>query len=468
MRILIHGLNFAPELVGVGKYTGEMAQWLADRGHEVRAVTAPPFNPQWKVADGFSAWRYAREEHAGQCAEVKRKVRLPQPEAESVAAGPALSEIASTKSAMGRNSSSNFREFVTESLQTLKAARGRLQVFRCPLYIPHQPSAAKRIVHLASFALASFPVMLRQAAWRPDVVLVLEPTLFCLPAALLTSKLCGAKAWLHVQDFEADAGFELGLVRSPTLRRAVEGIEKKLLRTFGRVSTISEKMLARLEQKGVPASACRFFPNWVDTNTIFPLAHPSPLRAEWNLARGELVALYSGTMGHKQGLELLAEAAERLASRPNLRFVFCGEGPGKPALLDRTAGLPNVHWLPLQPLDRLNDLLNLADIHLLPQKADAADLVMPSKLTGMFASGRPVVATARPETQLARAVEGRGIVVDPGDASAFADAIDQLAGDSPRRLQLGQNARDYALSELEKELVLSRFEQELCSFIAAR
>jgi colanic acid biosynthesis glycosyl transferase WcaI len=102
------------------------------------------------------------------------------------------------------------------------------------------------------------------------------------------------------------------------------------------------------------------------------------------------------------------------------------------------------------------------------QKADAADLVMPSKLTGMFASGRPVVATARPETQLARAVEGRGIVVDPGDASAFADAIDQLAGDSPRRLQLGQNARDYALSELEKELVLSRFEQELCSFIAAR
>src|SRR5580693_5488272 len=57
LRILIHGLNFAPELVGVGKYTDEMAQWLADRGHEVRVVTAPPFNPQWKVTDGFSSWR---------------------------------------------------------------------------------------------------------------------------------------------------------------------------------------------------------------------------------------------------------------------------------------------------------------------------------------------------------------------------------------------------------------------------
>jgi colanic acid biosynthesis glycosyl transferase WcaI len=425
VRILIHGLNFAPELVGVGKYTGEMAEWLAARGHQVRAVTAPPFNPEWRVAPGFSPWRYSRED----C------VRPGQP---------------------------------GEELPEKFSATGGLTVLRCPLWVPLQPAAAKRILHLASFAVASFLVMLRQISWRPDVVLVVEPTLFCLPAALLTGRFCGAKTWLHVQDFEADAGFELGLLKSAVLRSAIQWIEKKSMPAFDRVSTISEKMLAKLAGKGVARAACRLFPNWVDTDTIFPLPQPSPLRAELGISAGEIVALYSGTMARKQGLEVLAEAACRLAGREGLRFVFCGEGAGKLALRNLTVGLANVNvqWIPLQPFARLNDLLNLADIHLLPQKADAADLVMPSKLTGMLASGRPVVATARPGTQLAQVVEGRGIVVEPEDASAFAGAIEKLAVDRGLRERLGRDARDYAISELKKESILSRLEQELLGFAA--
>ena len=424
MRILIHGLNFAPELVGVGKYTGEMADWLAARGHQVRAVTATPFNPEWKVAPGFSPWRYSREDW----------VRPGQPGDES---------------------------------QDRSAASGRLTVLRCPLWVPMRPAAAKRILHLASFAVASFLVMLRQISWQPDVVLVVEPTLFCLPAALLTGRFCGARTWLHVQDFEADASFELGLLNSVLLRSAVQWAEKKSMCAFDRVSTISEKMLAQLAGKGVAGTACRLFPNWVDTDAIFPLPQPSPLRAELGISAGEIVALYAGTMARKQGLEVLAEAACRLAGHEALRFVFCGEGPGKPALGDLTGGLANVMWIPLQPLAQLNDLLNLADIHLLPQRADAADLVMPSKLTGMLASGRPVVATARPGTQLAQVVKGRGIVVEPGDASAFAGALKELAEDHALREQWGRNAREYAISELKKESILSRLEQELLVFAAA-
>jgi colanic acid biosynthesis glycosyl transferase WcaI len=423
MRILIHGLNFAPELVGVGKYTGEMAQWLAARGHQVRAVTAPPFNPEWKVGPGFSPWRYSREDPVH---------RTP--------AGEGLREL---------------------------AAAGGLTVLRCPLWVPLRPAAAKRILHLASFAVASFLVMLRQIPWKPDVVLVVEPTLFCLPAAWITGRFCGAKTWLHVQDFEADAGFELGLLKSAVLRPTVAWVEKKSMSAFDRVSTISEKMLAKLVGKGVARSACRLFPNWVDTDAIFPLPRPSPLRAELGISATEIVALYAGTMARKQGLEVLAEAAGRLAGQKDLRFVFCGEGPGKLALADLTSRLANVQWVPMQPLARLNHLLNLADIHLLPQRADAADLVMPSKLTGMLASGRPVVATARPDTQLARAVEGRGIVVEPGDASAFVGAIEQLAGNSGLRERLGSNAREYAVFALKKESILSRLEQELLVFAVA-
>jgi putative colanic acid biosynthesis glycosyltransferase WcaI len=424
VRILIHGLNFAPELVGVGKYTGEMAEWLAARGHEVRAVTAPPFNPEWKVARGFSSSRYSRE-----CCLPRR-----QPVAE-------------------------LRE---------SAALGSLTVLRCPLWIPLQPSTAKRILHLASFALTSFLVMMRQVFWRPEVVLVVEPTLFCLPAALIAGQFCQARTWLHVQDFEADAGFELGMLKSLALKSAVQCVEKKFTSAFDRVSTISERMLARLVGKGVAQSACCLFPNWVDTTAIVPLQEPSPLRAELGISPQETVALYAGTMSRKQGLEILGEAASRLAGHKSLRFVFCGEGPGKSGLAELTGQMTNVQWIPLQPFERLNDLLNLADIHLLPQKADAADLVMPSKLTGMLASGRPVVATSRPGTQLAGVVEGRGIVVEPGDASAFARAIEQLAENPGLRETLGKKARDYALSELGKESILSRIEKELLVLAAAK
>jgi len=417
VRILIHGLNFAPELVGVGKYTGEMAEWLAARGHEVRAVTAPPFNPEWKVAPGFSSRKYSRQ------------------------------GISSARSPMEK--------------PRAVPATGGLTVLRCPLWVPLRPSAAKRVLHLTSFALTSFLVMLRQVFWKPEVVLVVEPTLFCLPAALITGRFSQARTWLHVQDFEADAGFELGLLSSPALRSAVQWAEKKIMSGFDRASTISEKMLARLVGKGVAPSACCLFPNWVDTRAIFPLEKPSPLRAELGISPHEIVALYAGTMSRKQGLEILAEAACRLSENKSLRFVFCGEGPGKHALSDLTSQMPNVQWIPLQPFARLNDLLNLADIHLLPQTADAADLVMPSKLTGMLASGRPVVATSRSGTQLAEVVEGRGIVAEPGEACAFARAIEHLAENPSLREKLGKSARDYALAELGKETILSRFEEEL-------
>jgi colanic acid biosynthesis glycosyl transferase WcaI len=166
-------------------------------------------------------------------------------------------------------------------------------------------------------------------------------------------------------------------------------------------------------------------------------------------------------MAHKQGLDVLAEAARELRYREGLRFVFCGNGPARQGLCTLARGLENVQFLPLQPPERLNELLNLADIHLLPQRADAADVVMPSKLTGMLASGRPVIATAQSGTELSAVVSGKGLVVLPGDVPSLVCAIDQLASDSGLRETLGRNARAYAISNLEKERVLGRFEQEL-------
>jgi colanic acid biosynthesis glycosyl transferase WcaI len=111
----------------------------------------------------------------------------------------------------------------------------------------------------------------------------------------------------------------------------------------------------------------------------------------------------------------------------------------------------------------LNDLLNLADIHLLPQLSDAADLVMPSKLTGMMASGRAIVATAHPGTQLFEALEGRGLATPPGDMHAFVSTLVLLADEPSLRVRLGQAARSYAVSHLDREDILSRFEHSILS-----
>jgi len=173
-------------------------------------------------------------------------------------------------------------------------------------------------------------------------------------------------------------------------------------------------------------------------------------------------------MGAKQGLELLAEMALMLKDQPGLEFVFCGNGAGRAELVKRCESLSNVRFLDLQPVERLGDFLGLADIHLLPQRADAADLVMPSKLTGMLSSGRPVVAGARPETELGKVMAECGIAVAPDDAKAFAEAVLALALQPERRRELGLKARAVAEARFDRDAVLAQFERDLLACVARR
>ena len=405
MRILIYGINYAPELTGIGRYTGEMAEWLAARGHDVRVVTAPPYYPHWRVAEGFRRFWFEHE------------------------------------------------------------CRKGVSVWRCPLWVPGHPSGLTRIVHLASFAMSSFPVILLHALRRPDVVISIEPPLFLAPGAVVVSVLSRAKSWLHVQDFEVDAAFDLGVLKGRRLAGGVIAVERWLMRRFSRVSTISGRMLERLKDKGVAESKRISFPNWVDTRAIHPLAHPSAFRSELGLTDEDTVLLYSGNMGYKQGLDIIVEAAKELRDQPNLRFVMCGDGAAHSDLRARSEGLSNMTWLPLQPMERFNELLNLADIHLLPQQAGAADLVMPSKLTGIMASGRPVIATASEGTEVWSVVQSCGETVQPGDLEGFCRSIQKLSVERRLREQLGANARAYALQKLDRDVVLRQFEENLLSLV---
>jgi len=394
-----------------------MVEALIGGGHLVEVVTTPPYYPHWRVQQPYSCLRYTR------CGPGNDSKQLP-------------SDTGGSRTGLGT-----------------------LQITRCPLWVPRKVTGLKRVVHLASFGLSSIPVVLWKAIrMRPDVIITVEPAAFCMPTTLLAARLCGAKAWLHVQDLEVDAAFELGILKQPTLQKIVLSLESFLMRRFDRVSSISPNMLLRLFKKGVAEDRLIAFPNWVDCDLMCPLSrHQDQLRSQFGIPTDKCIALYSGNIGAKQGLEVIINAARQCIDNSLLHFVICGRGAAYESFREASRGLGNIQWLPLQPLERFNELMNCADMHLLPQRADAADLVMPSKLTGMLATGRPVVACADRGTQIADVVNHHGLVVPPGDATAFYIAVLELASNRAQRESLGAAARQYAVRNFSRNAILNQF-----------
>jgi colanic acid biosynthesis glycosyl transferase WcaI len=407
MRILIVGLNFHPELTGIGKYTAELAAHLSSEGYQVHVVTTPPYYPYWQVRQGYKGWQYKGEEWEG------------------------------------------------------------IQILRAPIWVPHKPTGLKRLIHLLSFAVSSFPLLLGQLGWHPDLVICIVPAFFSAPFALLTARLSGAKAWLHIQDFELDAATKLGMLPSNNIMVKIASLgERWLLTRFDRVSTISNQMLVRLKEKGVGSERAYLFPNWVDTNLIFPILDSrDSLRKTLGISHNKIVVLYSGNMGYKQGLDCIIDVARQLQANSNILFVLCGDGTAREMLEKVADGLLNIQFLSLQPLENLNQLLNTADIHILPQRAGAADLVMPSKLLGMLASGKAIIATADSDTELGNIVGQIGMLVPPDDGLALSSAILELAGSPELRSQLGEKGREYVCAHWSADQVLSQFQAQLLNLV---
>ena len=397
-KVLIVGLNYAPEPVGIGPYTQGLAQALAEAGAEVSAVVAKPYYPQWKIAAAYTGggWRDELD--------------------------------------------------------------GAVKVTRCPIYVPAQPSGPKRIIHLVSFMVSALYPALRavlRRRTRPDLVITIAPALLGIPAAWLTARLAGARLWIHVQDFEVEAALATGLMRSagPAARLA-RWTENRLLALGDRVSTISPQMCAKLIAKGVAADRVFEMRNWSDARFLPDPSGAAAICTEWGLGEKK-VALYSGNIARKQGIEVLVEAAKLLGHRRDIVVVICGEGPNRAELERLAAGLANVQLHDLQPAARMGAMLTMADLHLLPQIAGAADLVLPSKLTNMLASGRPVIATTEPETGLYAEVDGCGLITPPGDAGALAEAIIALADDPVRRAELGKAAALRAVERWSKPAIIA-------------
>lgn len=403
MKILVYGINYYPELTGIGKYSGEMCEWLARQGHEVKVVTAPPYYPNWHIQEGYPRFFYSRE---------------------------TVNDV---------------------------------DIHRCPLYVPRKLSTLKRIAHLVSFSFTSFAKLLTLIKWKPDVTLCIVPTMFCSLTTLAFSKITASKSIIHIQDYELDAMFGLSKHSRETgfFKKIAFKIERKLLCSFDAVSTISHSMIKKAMQKGVDPQKIIFFPNWTDVSHFSRKYQPEIIRKMFNITDKNKIVLYSGNIGEKQGVDIIIDVAKAF-SHDNVTFLIVGNGAGKLNLqrLVECNNLNNIKFGDLVSYNMLPDLLASADCHLVIQKKGVADAVLPSKLTNIFAVGGQSVITADVDTELGLlCVKNNGIavLVEPENAVKLEKGIRQCLSLE----KVNHIAIDYAREYLNKDNILNSFLSEI-------
>lgn len=265
-----------------------------------------------------------------------------------------------------------------------------------------------------------------------------------------------APAVYILQDLFPDSILAMGKLREGSLpARAFRWMERISYRRNTRLVTISEDMKATLLRKGVPADKLTVIPNWADADAIRPAARgENPLFDEKALARDGFYAVYAGALGVLQEPDVLLDAAKLLKEdAPEITLVLFGGGLLYDTLAARIKkeGLENVRLFPLEPVSRVSYVYSLGDVNLVPLKAGATGIAMPSKTWTAMAAGRPVLALAdKGSAWEAQILASGGAVCPPGDARALADALIGLYRARETLPARGAKAREYL------ETVLSR------------
>lgn len=402
MKVLILAQHYAPEDVSGAALATELAEDLAQRGHQVTFVTAAPSYPAGEVFPGYrNAW-------------LQRELR------------------------------------------------NGVQVLRTWSFISPSKGFWARLLNYGSFSFTALFGGL--AAGRPDVILSYSPPLPLGLAAWLLSVAWGVPWVLRVEDLYPDAAIAAGVLRNPAAIRFFRWLERFLYRRAGHISLISEGFRRSLLEKGAPAEKLSVTPVWSNPDEIQPLPKENEFRRRYGL-QGCFVVLYAGNLGHNSALEDVLQAAGRLASRETVRFVIVGEGVRKAALQAEAArqNLDNVLFLPYQPRQALAEMLAAADVSLVTLNARSHATSLPSKTFAIMSSARPVLGVTPAESEIARLIEENhcGVNVPPGDTVGLVEAILMLQSDSEGCARMGLAGRELLVSSYSRQVCVSQFENLL-------
>jgi colanic acid biosynthesis glycosyl transferase WcaI len=336
---------------------------------------------------------------------------------------------------------------------------GRVEILRA--YNPRLDKRrfAARVLNLLSYFCFSFLAGFR--AKPPDIVIVeTDPPVLGL-VALFFARWYRAKFVFYLQDLYPDIGVVLGKIRNPLLIRLLEASTQRIWNGADRVVVLGEDMRDRVLAKGYPhPDRIRVIPNWVDTERIRPPEGTNAFRRQHQLD-DRFVVMFSGNLGLSQRLEHVIDVAADLAANDRIRFVFVGEGAAKSGLMEqaRSRHLENILFLPYQPKESLSVSLSAADIHVVPLQSGVAGLIVPSKVYGILAVGRPFIAAIEEDSHPAQIIRQYrcGLRVAPDSPTELKEAI-VWAMDHPQELrEMGNCGRDAAVMHFDRRISVNKF-----------
>ena len=408
MKIMVWGINYWPELVGIGVYNTELCEFLSTAGHEVTMVSGFPYYP---------TWRKQPQDHG--------------------------------------------RFFRIDS-------HNQVTMWRCWQFVPRVPTVLARMVHEATFAITSF---LRIATLpAANVMVVVGPPLLLGTAAGILSGLKKVPVLYHVQDLQPQAAVSLGMLKPGPFVQLLFAMQRFAYNRATAISSISQRMCDIMANTGAPAQKLVLLPNWTDLPSADSLPSSGTFRRKHSIDLGTAIVSYAGNLGVKQGLDLVIDAADQLKDK-RILFVIAGNG-GNESIYKRMCSersIDNVSFHDVLEPDEHTALLVDSDLCIIPQREGSSDAFLPSKLLKILALAKPIVTNAPDHSALADAVDDGlfALKVTPGSSIAIADGILELLSNEPKRIALGQAGKAY-VAQFERAQVLTKFESVLTEIARAK
>lgn len=405
-RLFIISLNYAPEPTGFAPHAAALAAHLAGHGHDVSVFTGFPFAPEWRRRPGDRGSLF-RIEHTD-----------------------------------------------------------RVTVHRLTHFIPRRPSSAlQRMLMEGTLGVAAFLAIIAATVrrGRPDALLYIgaQPALAMI--ARILAGLFGRPYFVNVNDLAAQAALDVGIAGGP-LYRVLDAFEFAAYRHAAGATVLCRAFADALVEHGYPGDRIRLIRSPIDIEQIRPATRDDRFRAAYGLPADAFLVLHAGSMGKKQGLMNVVDAAALTVGTP-VRWVFVGDGEDKAALVEsvRRRGLEEiVRFVPFQRGGEMAAMFAAADVLLLNQLRAVKDTVIPSKLLTYMAAGRPVLAAVNPGSQAAEILNEAdgGLLIAPEDPSALAAAAEWFRAQPPDHLRiLATRNRAYAEAHFDQQKILAEHEQ---------
>ncbi|UCE40567.1 MAG: glycosyltransferase family 4 protein, partial [Candidatus Aminicenantes bacterium] len=290
---------------------------------------------------------------------------------------------------------------------------------------------------------------------RADVAMAFSPPLAIPWMIGLIGKMRRMPAVVTIQDLFPREAVELGMLTNPLLIRLFEMMERQVYSLAARVTVHSPGNKGHVVQQAGGREHVHVVGNWVDLNRIRPGNNDNGFARKHGLG-SHFVVSYAGTMGWAQDMETIIKSAARLREDNRILFLLVGDGveKQKAQAMARKMGLKNIRWLPIQPWSVYPEILSASDVCLINLHPELRTPVVPSKLLGIMAAARPVIASLPAESDARRIIGDAncGIYVDAGDEEALAEAIRNLASDRRMGNEMGQRGRAYAEKHFSREV----------------